>query len=162
MSPCWLKRPRALQVQRELDDNGRGFPLNAAYLKMIRSFAQFPGLLCAACLAFAAAPSAHAQEAALAELASAQAAVQRAADADADQYAPDLIQAAREKVSQAQALAQTRSGRKQAPLVALQAQADADLARARSEQATTQAKLAQEQSEIDRLRMALNLPEGTP
>ncbi len=130
---------------------------------MIRSFAQFSGLLCAACLlACTAMPSAYAQEAALAELASAQAAVQRAADADADQYAPDLIQAAREKVSQAQALSETRSGRKQAPQIALQAQADADLARARSEQATTQAKLAQEQSEIDRLRKALNLPEGTP
>lgn len=129
---------------------------------MIRSFAQIPGLLCAACLAFAAVPSAHAQQAALAELAPAQAAVQRASEADADQYAPDLIQAARGKVSQAQVLAQSRGGRKQAAQVALQAQADADLARARSEQATTQARLAQEQSEIDRLRRALDQPEGTP
>jgi hypothetical protein len=129
---------------------------------MIRSFAQFPGLLCAACLALAAFTTAQAQEAGIAELASAQAAVQRATEADADQYAPDLIQAARDKVSQAQSLAETRSGRKQAPQVALQAQADADLARARSEQATIRAKLAQEQSEIDRLRKALNLPEGAP
>lgn len=129
---------------------------------MNRSFAQFRWLLCAACLAFMAAPLASAQEAAPAELAAAQAAVQRATDADADQYAPDLIQTARDKVSQAQALAEARSGRKQAPLVALQAQADADLARARSEQATVQAKLAQEQSEIDRLRKAVNQPEGAP
>lgn len=129
---------------------------------MIRSFAQFPGLLCAACLALTAFSTAHAQEAAIAELASAQAAVQRASQADADQYAPDLLQAARDKVSQAQALAETRGGRKQAPQVALQAQADADLARARSEQASTRAKLAQEQSEIERLRKVLDLPEGTP
>ncbi len=162
MSPCWLTRPCALQVRRELDDNGRGIPLNAAYLMMIRSFAQIPGLLCAACLALAAIPAAHAQEAAVAELAAAQASVQRATEADADQYAPDLIQAARDKVSQAQALTESRSGRKQAPQVALQAQADADLARVRSEQATAQGKLVQQQSEIDRLRKTLNLPEGTP
>lgn len=136
--------------------------MNAAYLMMIRSFAQIPGLLCAACLAFAAIPAAHAQDAAVAELAAAQASVQRATQADADQYAPDLIQAARDKVSQAQALTESRSGRKQAPQVALQAQADADLARARSEQATAQGKLAQQQAEIDRLRKTLNLPEGTP
>ncbi|SEK42429.1 protein of unknown function [Pseudoxanthomonas sp. GM95] len=129
---------------------------------MIRSFAQFSGLLCAACLAFTAMPAAHAQEAAVAELTSAQAAVQRATDADADQYAPDLIQAARDKVSQAQSLAETRSGRKQAPLVALQALADADLARARSEQASAQARLSQEQSEIDRLQKALATPPPAP
>ncbi|WP_325052719.1 DUF4398 domain-containing protein [Pseudoxanthomonas winnipegensis] len=98
----------------------------------------------------------------MAELAAAQAAVQRASDADADQYAPDLIQAARDKVSQAQALGESRSGRKQIPLLALQAQADADLARARSAQATAQARLAQEQSEIDRLQKVLAAPPPAP
>jgi hypothetical protein len=136
--------------------------LNAAYLMMIRSFAQIPGLLCAACLALAAMPAAHAQEAVVAELTAAQASVQRATEADADQYAPDLIQAAREKVSQAQALSQSRSGRKQAPQVALQAQADADLARVRSEQATVQAKLSQGQAEIARLQKTLAAPPPAP
>ncbi|WJI16250.1 DUF4398 domain-containing protein [Pseudoxanthomonas winnipegensis] len=106
--------------------------------------------------------AAQAQEVGVAELAAAQAAVQRASDADADQYAPDLIQAARDKVSQAQALGESRSGRKQIPLLALQAQADADLARARSAQATAQARLAQEQSEIDRLQKVLAAPPPAP
>lgn len=129
---------------------------------MIGSFAQIPVLLCAAALALVAVPPAHAQDAALAELASAQAAVQRATDADADQYAPDLIGAARDKVSQAQALAQTRSGRRQAPLLAGQAQADADLARARSNQAVAQARLAQAQAEVERLQQALAAPPPAP
>jgi hypothetical protein len=129
---------------------------------MIGSFAQIPGLLCAACLALAVMPSARAQEAALAELAQAQAAVQRATDADADQYAPDLIRAARDKVSQAQALAATRGGRRQAPLLAEQAQADADLARARSQQAAAQARLAMAQAEVERLQKALGAPPSSP
>lgn len=125
---------------------------------MIRSFAQILALLCALDLALAVVSPAHAQEAALAELAAAQAAVQRATDADADQYAPDLIAAAREKLSQAQALIQTRSGRRQAPLLAGQAQADADLARARSDLAVAQARLAQAQAEVQRLQQALAAP----
>lgn len=130
---------------------------------MIRSFAQFSRRLCVTGLAFLAlGAAAQAQEVGVAELAAAQAAVQRASDADADQYAPDLIQAARDKVSQAQALGESRSGRKQIPLLALQAQADADLARARSAQATAQARLAQEQSEIDRLQKVLAAPPPAP
>lgn len=126
---------------------------------MIRSFAQIPGALCALVLAFSFAAPATAQQA---EIAAAQAAVQRATQADADQYAPDLIQSARQKVSQAQALGDTRKGRREGPGLAMAAQADADLARARSEQATTQAKLAQEQAEVDRLRRALATPEPPP
>ncbi len=130
---------------------------------MIRSFAQFSRRLCVTGLAFLAlSAAAQAQEVGVAELAAAQAAVQRASDADADQYAPDLIQAARDKVSQAQALGESRSGRKQIPLLAMQAQADADLARARSAQATAQARLAQEQSEIDRLQKVLAAPPPAP
>lgn len=126
-----------------------------------RSLAQFLGPLCAAVL-FLAAATAGAQQA-IPELQAAQDAVQRAADSDADQYAPDLIQTARAELAQAQAAAVDRRQRKQAPVLAQRASADADLARARSNLAKAQARMAQSRQDVAQLRRTLGMPaEATP
>ncbi|KAG0774126.1 hypothetical protein G6F22_014314 [Rhizopus arrhizus] len=90
--------------------------------------------------AFALSAPAWAQDAAL-ELAQARQAVDKATQADADQYAPDLIGLARQGLEQAQRAAGDRRERKNAPAMALRAAADADLARVRSEEATVTAQL---------------------
>src|SRR5690606_6343811 len=103
------------------------------------SFAQFHRSLCVTVGAFAllaalAAPV-HAQVAANPELVAAQQAVNRADQADADQYAPELLDSARTTLTRAQAAAANRRERKLAPEFALRATVDADLARARSAEA---------------------------
>ncbi|MFT4197645.1 MAG: DUF4398 domain-containing protein [Pseudoxanthomonas sp.] len=119
--------------------------------------------LCALVLVLAIAPARAAQPQVLPELQAAQEAVQRATDADADQYAPDLLQTARNELAAAQAALANRGQRKQAPWLAQRARADADLARARSGQAQAQARLAQAQQDVAQLRKSLGLPaEGTP
>lgn len=90
-----------------------------------------------------------------ADLAAATMAVQRAADADADQYAPDLLDAARQDLAAAQAAALDRKLRKQAPLMAQRVTADADLARALSEEAVANAELQQRRAEIAQLQRSL-------
>lgn len=125
------------------------------------SFAQFRGFLCVTVAALALmpgiSPSAHAQAAPVPELAAAQQAVQRADQADADQYAPDLLGSARNALAQAQAAAASRRDRKLAPDLALAAAADADLARARSNEAVAKARLRQQRSEIAELQRTLGL-----
>ena len=126
---------------------------------MHRSFAQFRRFLCVTVGAFAllaalAAPS-HAQVALVPELAAAQQAVDRADQADADQYAPELLASARAALEQAQAAAADRRERKLAPGLALRATVDADLARARSEEAVANARLQQRRQEIDELQRTL-------
>jgi hypothetical protein len=126
---------------------------------MHRSFAQFRRFLCVTVGAFAllaafAAPS-HAQVALAPELAAAQQAVDRAGQADADQYAPELLASARAALEQAQAAAADRRERKLAPGLALRATVDADLARARSEEAVANARLQQRRQEIDELQRTL-------
>ena len=131
---------------------------------MHRSFAQFRRFLCVTVGAFAllaafAAPS-HAQVALVPELVAAQQAVDRADQADADQYAPELLDSARTALAQAQAAATSRRDRKLAPGLALRATVDADLARARSEEAVANARLQQRRQEIGELQRALGEGEA--
>lgn len=126
---------------------------------MHRSFAQFRRSLCVMVGAFAllaalAAPL-QAQVTAMPELAAAQQAVSRADQADADQYAPELLNSARSALAQAQAAAATRRDRKLAPQLAARATADADLARARSNEAVATAQLQQRRQEISELQRTL-------
>ncbi|MET0581841.1 MAG: DUF4398 domain-containing protein [Pseudoxanthomonas sp.] len=126
---------------------------------MHRSFAQFRRSLCVTVGAFMLlagfAASALAQVATVPELAAAQQAVNRADQADADQYAPDLLNSARNTLAQAQAAAVTRRDRKLAPELAARAAADADLARARSNEAVASAQLQQRRQEISELQRTL-------
>lgn len=107
-------------------------------------------------LAFAlsAPATALAQDGAL-ELAQARQAVERATQADADQYAPDLINLARQGLEQAQRAAGDRRERKNAPAMALRVAADADLARVRSEEATATAQLQLRRNEVTQLQRQL-------
>ena len=93
------------------------------------------------------------------ELLAAQQAVNRADQADADQYAPNLINAARSGLAQAQAAASNRRDRKLAPPLALRAAADADLARVRSEEATVTAQLQLRRNEVNQLQRQLSTGE---
>ncbi|MCW0372350.1 DUF4398 domain-containing protein [Xanthomonas sacchari] len=130
---------------------------------MKTSFAHFrcQQYVMACALALFAAPAAFAQVASP-ELLSAQQAVQRAVQADADQYAPDLLASARQGLEQAQQAALDRRQRKAAPQLALRVAADADLARARSEEAVANAQLKQRQAEVAQLQQTLGTGEGRP
>ena len=112
-------------------------------------------------LAFAlSAPStAFAQDGAL-ELSQARQAVDRATQADADQYAPDLIGMARQGLQQAQRAADDRRERKNAPAMAQRAAANADLARARSEEATATSQLQLRRNEVNQLQRQLATGEN--
>jgi hypothetical protein len=129
-----------------------GTPMTASFAQMQRS------LYVIAC-AFALSTPALAQVAPP-ELAAAEQAVQRATQADADQYAPDLVNQARQELMQAQQASLDRGQRKQAPQIALRAAADADLARARSEEAVVNAQVEQRQAEVARLQSSLANGEG--
>ena len=129
------------------------------------SFAQFRRCLYALVAATGLAVTAQAQVVASPDLQRAQQAVQKAEDADADQYAPELLQSARQRLIQAQAgaMSRGRGERRDAEQEARQAAADADLARARSDRARAEAELDQRRTEIAALRQSLALPaEGTP
>ena len=111
-------------------------------------------------LALALSAPALAQDGAL-ELAQARQAVEKATQADADQYAPDLVQLARQGLQQAQIAANGgRSERRNAPALALRAAADADLARARSEEATAVAQLQLRRNEVSQLEKQLQNGEA--
>ena len=129
------------------------------------SFAQFRRCLWALVAATGLAVTAQAQVVASPEVQRAQRAVQQAQDAVADQYAPDLLESARQRLIQAQAgaMSLSRGDRREAEQLAREVAADADLARARSERAQAEAALAQRQAEIAELRRSLELPaEGAP
>lgn len=121
---------------------------------MTASFAYLPRSLYVIVCAISLALPAMAQDA-NADLATAAVAVQRAADADADQYAADLLDGARDGLAQAQMAAADRKLRKQAPLMAQRVAADADLARALSEEAVANADLQQRRDEIAQLQRSL-------
>ena len=121
---------------------------------MTVSFAYLSRSLCAVACALALSLPVMAQEAS-AELAAAAVAVQRATDADADQYAFELIATARNGLAAAQAAAEDRRQRKQAPLLAQRAAVDADLARVLSEEAVANADLQQRRAEIVQLQRSL-------
>lgn len=90
------------------------------------------------------------------ELSAAQQAVARADQADADQYASDAVSAARSELAQAQSA--MSSGRyDDARRFALASAADADLAHARSREASLNNELAQRRSEIAELRRRLGM-----
>ncbi len=129
----------------------------------LRSFAYFTRRLCALALASGLAVTAHAQVASP-EIQRAEQAVMQAQQADADHYAPDLLDLARQSLMQAQAGIQSRSrnDRRQALDLALRAAVDADLARARSLQIQADSALQQRQTEIADLRRQLGLGGGTP
>lgn len=133
--------------------SGHGTPMNP-------SFAQIRHSLYVIACAFALSGPAFAQDPAAAELAAARLAVERAGQADADQYAPDMLASARQQLEQAQRAALDRRERKQAPAMALRAAADADLARALSEEAVANAQLQQRQAEVDQLQHTLATGEG--
>ena len=131
---------------------------------MNRSFAQFHWFLCATVgallLCSGTATPALAQVVLSPEIASAQQAVERADRADADQYAPELLGAARTALARAQAAASSRRDRKLAPELAIRALLDADLARARSNEAVARARWQQRLAEIDELQRNLGMEES--
>ena len=135
---------------------------DATPLRMNRSFAQIRIALYAIAVTFALAGAARAQQA-LPGIDDAQLAVDRATQADADQYAPDLIASARAHLEQAQAASMDRRAQKQVPALATQAALEADLARARSMETVANAKLAQRRSDIQQLQRTLGgNAAGTP
>lgn len=94
-----------------------------------------------------------------AELDIAQQAVLRAQAADADQYAAELLAAARAALQAAQA-AQARNRAEEAREAALQAAAVADLARVRSGIERVRGEWRQKQGELATLRQHLQMPAG--
>ena len=120
---------------------------------MTVSFAHFrrPLHVMAAAVAALALTPAFAQSVPTPELEAAVRAVQRADQADADQYAPEPLAAARQSLAQAQS---TRN-KKESLDFALRAAADADLARARSEEAVATAEVGQRRAEIADLQRQL-------
>jgi pimeloyl-ACP methyl ester carboxylesterase len=136
-----------------LNPSGNGSPMKP-------SFAQLRRFLYAAVCTLALSGGAFAQDPGAAELIAAQQAVERADRADADQYAPDMMAMARQQLEQAQRAAGDRRERKQAPILALRAAADADLARAQSEEAVAQAQLVQRRAEVQQLQRQLATGEG--
>ena len=134
---------------------------------MLTSFAQNPNwrrrVAVAVLLAAPLAGTAAAQVATVPEVQAAQQAVDRADRADADQYAPDLLASARQALGAAQAASQGgRNERRQAAALALRAAADADLARARSEEAVVQAQLRQRRAAAAELQRRLEGAGDTP
>jgi len=120
---------------------------------MHRSFAQFRHLLLGTVLACALGACAS-MPPPTAELNNAQQAVVRATGADADQYAADQVDLAREGLGRAQA-AMAEGREDVARKLALAAWADADLAYALSREALAAAELAQRQSEVEQLQQRL-------
>ncbi len=128
------------------------------------SFAHFRRRLYALFVATGLAVTAHAQVASP-DVQRAEEAVLQAQQADADQWAPELMDAARAGLVQAQAgaMSRSRSERREAEELARRVAVDADLARARSERAQAEAALQQRRTEVAELRQSLGLPaEGTP
>lgn len=104
------------------------------------------------------AQTAFAQAVPVPELQAAQQAVDKAGNADADQYSPEWIAKARDSLSQAQAAALDKKLRKQAPALAQRAQAEAELALVQSRNAVATAQLAQAQGEVAQLKQQLDAP----
>ncbi|MCH6482383.1 DUF4398 domain-containing protein [Pseudoxanthomonas sp. LH2527] len=111
-----------------------------------------------AAMALSGAP-AFAQSAPTPELEAAVQAVQRAGQADADQYAPEPLAAARQALAQAQAAHAARD-KKEALDLAQRAAVDADLARARSLEAVALAEVAQRKAEVADLQQKLGAEGG--
>lgn len=132
-------------------------PMNS--FAQIRRIPSVVMIVCVMACTFALAGAAQAQDGAL-ELMQARQAVDKATQADADQYAPDLIALARQGLEQAQRAAGDRRERKNAPALAVRATVDADLARARSEEATATAQLQLRRNEVTQLQRQLATGEN--
>lgn len=128
---------------------------------MTVSFAHFrwPLHVMAAAVAVLALAPVRAQTVMTPELESAVRAVQRASQADADQYAPEPLAAARQALAQAQAAHASRD-KKEALDLAVRAAVDADLARVRSEEAVATAELELRRKEIADLQRQLGTEGG--
>ena len=125
------------------------------------SFAHFPATLYALVAAFGLSVVGCASlPPPILELDAAVQAVERAAAADADQYAPQPLAQARAGVTRAQA-AMARGRDDEARAAAGAAAADADLAHVLSRVAVTGAEFRQQQAEIAELRSRLQLDSGT-
>ena len=125
------------------------------------SFAHFPATLCALVAAFGLSVVGCASlPPPTLELDAAVQAVERAAAADADQYAPQPLAQAQAGVTRAQA-AMARGRDDEARAAAGAAAADADLAHVLSRVAVTGAEFRQQQAEIAELRSRLQLDSGT-
>lgn len=129
--------------------------MNASFAQFIRSRQAMLSLSCAllALTACATLPPPTS------ELAAAQQAVSRAGEADADQYAPELIGSARSELAQAQ-IAMADGRQEQARAAALAAAAGGDLAYAQSHAQVLEQDHAQRRAEIARLRAQLGLGGG--
>lgn len=132
-------------------------PMNS--FAQIRRIPSVVMIVCVMACTFALAGAAQAQDGAL-ELMQARQAVDKATQADADQYAPDLIAVARQGLEQAQRAAGDRRERKNAPALAVRATVDADLALARSEEATATAQLQLRRNEVTQLQRQLATGEN--
>jgi hypothetical protein len=143
--------------------NGRATPLRHG-TPMNPSFAHYRFAPQALLLAFALGACATLPPP-TAELAAAQQALSRADAADADQYAGDAIARARAELGQAQA-AMAKGRDNEARDFAVATAADADLAYALSDAATTRAEYEQRRAEIVELQQRLQLqgeaPAGSP
>ncbi|CAG4977023.1 MAG: DUF4398 domain-containing protein [Lysobacter sp.] len=120
---------------------------------MHASFAQIRYLLVGAVLACALAACATLPPP-TSEINAAEQAVVRATGADADQYAADQVELARDGLARAQA-AMAEGRHDDARRLAAAAHADADLAHALSRQALAEAELAQRKAEVDQLQRRL-------
>ncbi len=100
----------------------------------------------------------QAQTATTPELDAARVAVQRADQADADQYAPEAIALARQSLAQAQA-AHSQRDRRLALDLALRAAVEADLARALSLEAVANAELQHQRAQVEDLQRRLGQEE---
>lgn len=127
--------------------------LSRAGSPMTPSFSQIRRLLAGTVLACALAACATIPPP-TSELNGAQQAVMRATGADADQYAREQIELARQALARAQA-AMAQGDNDNARAFALAAEADADLAHAMSREALASTQVAQRRSEIQRLRNQL-------
>ncbi len=125
---------------------------------MTRSFAQIRPWLNAGVLALALAGCASLPPP-TAELSAARQALNRAEGADASQYSPTALEAARSELSRAQA-AMSAGDEDEARTLALAAAADADLAYAESRAQVTQQEYRQRRSEVAELRQRLQVDDG--
>lgn len=138
-----------------LSSLAHGFPMMISFAQMRRSLYVAFALSCVFVFSVPVLAQGTSSELEVAEQA-----IQRATQVDADQYAPNLINQARQLLMQAQHALLDRDQRKQGPLIAQRAAADADLATARSQVAMLQAQVEQRKAEVMQLQNTLGTGEA--
>lgn len=146
-----LQARRRLPTMAERTPYATASPMTASFARI--SFSQMRTALLALVLASTLSACASLPPP-TAELSAAQQAVNRADGADADQYAPQDLAAARSALGQAQG-AMSRGREDDARRLAAAAAVDGDLATAKSRDAVINAELAQRRAEIAELRRRL-------